>query len=150
MRGVEFGCSCGADALQHAAGGAEQRFGGLPGRPGHLGAELDERALQGTDEGDEAQARLDAPRHFPLQHERRERRAVRISQRALERLERLLAARAHARERHALGREHLVRDERAAFEQGRAQLGQQREAGRLGLGSLVDHWLSIGRVATCA
>ena len=69
---------------------------------------------------------------------------MRIAQRALERLERLLAARAHARERHALGREHLVRGERAAFQQGSAQLGQQREAGRLGLGSLVDHGASIG------
>ena len=69
---------------------------------------------------------------------------MRIAQGALDRLERLLAARAHARERHALRREHLVRGERAAFQQGGAQLDQQREAGRLGLGSLVDHGASIG------
>ena len=71
---------------------------------------------------------------------------MRIAQGALHRLERLLAARAHARERHALGCEHLVRSERAAFQQGRSQLDQQREAGRLGLGSLVDHGASIGRL----
>ena len=122
---VELGRGCRADALQHAAGRAEH----LEASPGAPPAELDERALQGTDEGDEAQARLNAPRHLPLQDERRERCAVRISQRSLERLEGLLAARPHARERHAFGREHLMRDERAAFEQGRAQLGQQREAG---------------------
>ena len=145
MRGVELGGRGGADALQHAAGRAEQRLGGLSGRSCHLRAELDEGALQSTDERDEAEPGLDAPRDLPLQHERGERCAVRIPERALERLERLLAARAHARERHALGRQHLMRDERAAFEQGCAQLGQQREAGRLGLGSLVDHWLSIGR-----
>ena len=69
---------------------------------------------------------------------------MRIPQRSLQRLECLLAARAHARERHALGRQHLVRREGAAFEQRRAQFHQQREAGRLGLGSLVDHGASIG------
>ena len=66
-------------------------------------------------------------------------RAVRIAQRALECLEGLLAARAHARERHALGRQHLVRDERAALQQRSAELRHQSKAGRLGLGSLVDH-----------
>ena len=109
------------------------------GAPGDLRAELDERALQRAHERDEAEAALDAAGDLALEHERRERRAVRIAQAALERLERLLAARAHARERHALGREHLVRDERAALEQRRAQLAEQRKAGRLGLGSLVDH-----------
>ena len=109
-----------------------------------LRSQLDEGALQRADERDEAEPALDAAGDLALEHERRERRAVRVAQRALERLERLLAARAHARERHALGREHLVRGQRAAFEQGRPQLGQEREAGRLGLGSLVDHGASIG------
>ena len=114
-------------------------LGGFRRRARDLRAELDERALQRPDERDEAEPALDAAGDLPLQHERGERCAVRIAQRALERLERLLAARAHARERHALGSEHLVRDERAALEQRRAQLRHQRETGRLGLGSLVDH-----------
>ena len=38
----------------------------------------------------------------------------------------------------------LVRGERAALQQGSSQLDEQREAGRLGLGSLVDHGASIG------
>ena len=128
-----------ADALEHASRGAEQRLGGLGRRAGDLRAELDEGPLQRAHEGDEAEAALDAAGDLALQHERGERRAVRIAQAALERLERLLAARAHARERHVLGREHLVRDERATLEQRGAQLAEQREAGRLGLGSLVDH-----------
>ena len=146
VRRVQLGSRRGADPLQHAAGGAQQRLGGLRRRARHLRAELHEGALQRADERDEAEARLDAAGDLPFQHERRERCPVRIPQRALERLERLLAARAHAREGHAFGRQHLVRDERAALQQGRAQLDQQREAGRLGLGSLVDHRLSIGRV----
>ena len=139
MGRVELGRGRGADALEHAARRAEQGLHGLGRRAGDLRPELDERPLQRADERDEAETALDAAGDLALEHERRERRAVGVAQRALERLERLLAARAHARERDALGREHLVRHERAALEQRRAQLGQQREAGRLGLGSLVDH-----------
>ena len=127
-----------------SAGGPEHGLGGLQRSARDLRAQLDECALQRAHERDEAEPALDAARDLALQHERRERRAVRIAQGALQRLERLLTARAHARERHALGCEHLVRGERAAFEQGRPQLCQEREAGRLGLGSLVDHGASIG------
>ncbi len=120
VRRVELGGGGGADALEHPARSAEQRLRGLGRRAGDLRAELDERPLQRAHEGDEAEAALDAAGDLPLQHERRERRAVRIAQAALQRLQRLLAARAHARERDALGSEHLVRHERAPLEQRRA------------------------------
>ena len=117
VRRVELGGSGGADALEHPARSAEQRLRGLGRRAGDLRAELDERPLQRTHEGDEAEAALDAAGDLALQHERRERRAMRIAQAALQRLQRLLAARAHAREGDALGSEHLVRHERAPLEQ---------------------------------
>ena len=144
MRRVELGGGGGAHALEHASRCPEQSLGGLERRARDLRAELHEGTLQRTDERDEAEPRLDAARDLALQDERRERRAVRIAQRALERLQCLLGARPHARERHAFRCEHLVRDERAAFEQRRPQLRQEREPGRLGLGSLVDHGASIG------
>ena len=144
MRRVQLGCGRGADALQDTAGRSQHRLGGLQRGARDLRAQLDECALQRAHERDEAEPALDAARDLALQDERRERRAMRIAQRALQRLERLLTARAHARERHALGCDHLVSSERAAFEQRRPQLRQEREPGRLGLGSLVDHGASIG------
>ena len=108
-------CACpargrrGADPLEHATRSSKHGLGGLERRARDLCSQLDEGALQRADERDEAESALDAAGHLALEHKRRERRAVRVAQRALEGLERLLAARAHARERHALGREHLMR-----------------------------------------
>ena len=90
-------------------GRPEHGLGGLERRARDLRSQLDEGTLQRAHERDEAEAALDAARDLALEHERRERRAMRVAQRALQRLECLLAARAHARERHALGCEHLVR-----------------------------------------
>ena len=109
MRRVELGGGRRADALEHAARSSEHGLRGLEWRARDLRSQLDERPLQRTHERDEAEAALDAARDLALEHERRERRAMRVAQRALERLERLLAARANARERHALGCEHLMR-----------------------------------------
>ena len=109
MRRVELGGGRRADPLEYAARGSEHGLRGLEGRARDLRSQLDEGPLDGTHERDEAEAALDAARDLALEHERRERRAMRVAQRALQRLQCLLAPRANARERHALGCEHLVR-----------------------------------------
>ncbi len=130
VRRVELGRGGGADALQHAAGRSEHRLGGLERRARDLRPELDERPLQRAHERDEAEPALDAARDLALEHERGERRAMRVAQRALERLERLLAAAAHARERHALGREHLVRtSEQRSSSEARSSASSARPGG---------------------
>ena len=144
MRRVELGGGCGADALQDAAGRAEQRLGGLQRAPATcVPSSTNARCSAPTSE-----TKLSPPWMQPATS--RSRTSDENGARCGSRSERSSASSAcsqPARTREngtPSGASTSCASERAAFEQGRPQLGQEREPGRLGLGSLVDHGASIG------
>ena len=87
--------------------------------------------VQRAHERHEREPLLDAGSDVTLERERAERRARGIGETLLERGERVADSRAHARERHTLGRQHLVGRQRKILDQARPVLG--------------EHLLRIGR-----